>query len=145
MLHTTSPLVAAFEELGKDELDPDHVSALIQQALLFLGNASAHFSQIHCTKILKQVNPEVQSLAKYTDFSQSAPYLFGQGIEQKIKECVDALLILNKTTTTELKPKNFFQGGSSQISVTRRNRYQAQARYQPNNQNQRGFGQRRTF
>ena len=41
MLDTASPLVAAFEELGKDELDPDHVSALIQQALLFLGNASA--------------------------------------------------------------------------------------------------------
>ena len=44
MLDTAGPLVAAFEELGKDELDPDRVSAAIQQALLFLGNASAHSS-----------------------------------------------------------------------------------------------------
>ena len=54
MLDTGSPLVAAFEELRKDEPDPDCVSATIQQALLFLDNASAHFSQIQCTKILKR-------------------------------------------------------------------------------------------
>ena len=82
MLDTAGPLVAAFEELGKDEPDPNRVSAAIQQALLFLGNASAHFSQIRRTKILKRLNPKVQSLAKDMDFSQSAPYLFGQGIEQ---------------------------------------------------------------
>ena len=107
MLDTAGPFVAAFEELGKDELDPDHVSAVIQHALLFLGNASVHFSQIRRTKIL---NPEVQSLAKDMDFSQSAPYLFGQGIEQKIKEHVDAVCMLKRTTNTEFKPKNFFEG-----------------------------------
>ena len=145
MLDTAGPLVAAFEELGKDEPDPDRVSAAIQQALLFLGNASAHFSQIRRTKILKCLNPKVQSLAKDMDFSQSAPYLFGQGIEQKIKEHVDAVRMLKRTTNTEFKPKNFFRGGSSQTSGTGRSRYQTQARYQPYNQNQRGFGPRRTF
>ena len=44
MVDTTGSLVAAFKELGKDERDPNHFSAAIQQALLFLGNASAHFS-----------------------------------------------------------------------------------------------------
>ena len=72
MLDTAGPLVAAFEELGKDEPDSDRVSAAIQQALLFLGNASAHFSQIRHTKIWKRLKPEVQSLAKDMDFSQSA-------------------------------------------------------------------------
>ena len=38
MLDTVGPLVAAFEELGKDEPDPDRISAAIQQALLFLGS-----------------------------------------------------------------------------------------------------------
>ena len=76
ILDTMGPLVAAFEELGKDEPDPDRVSVAIQQALLFLGNASAHFSQIRHTKILKRLNLEVQSLAKDMDFSQSAHYLF---------------------------------------------------------------------
>ena len=64
MLDTMGPLVAALEELRKDEPDPDRISGAIQQALLFLGNASAHFSQIRHTKILKRLNPEVQSLAK---------------------------------------------------------------------------------
>ena len=145
MLDTAGPLVATFEELGKDEPDPDRVSVAIQQALLFLGNASAHFSQIRHTKILKRLNPEVQSLAKDMDFSQSAPYLFGQGMEPKIKERVDAVRMLKRTTDTEFKPKNFFRGGSSQTSGTGRSRYQTQARYQPYNQNQRRFGPRRTF
>ena len=109
MLDTAGPLVAAFEELGKDELDPDRISAAIQHALLFLGNASARFSHICCTKI-KWFNPKVQSLAKDMNFSQSAPYLFGQGIEQKIKEHVDAVRMLKRTINTEFKPKNFFEG-----------------------------------
>ena len=56
MLDTPDPLVAAFDKLRKEEPDPDpdHISAVTQQAILFLGN----------TKILKQLNPEVQSLAK---------------------------------------------------------------------------------
>ena len=69
MLDTAGPLVSTFKELRKDKLDPDRISYTIQQALLFLGNASAHFSQIHHTKILKRLNPEVQSLAKDMDFS----------------------------------------------------------------------------
>ena len=50
MLDTAGPLVAAFEELRKDKPDPDCISATIQQALLLLGNASAHFSQIAVPK-----------------------------------------------------------------------------------------------
>ena len=33
MLDTAGPLIAVFEEFGKDKLDLDHVSAMIQQAL----------------------------------------------------------------------------------------------------------------
>ena len=97
MLGTAAWLVAAFKELGKDKHDPDRISAMIQQALLLLGSASAHFSQMRYTKILKW---EVQSLDKDMDFSQLAPYL-GQGIGQKIKESVDAVCMLKRTTTTE--------------------------------------------
>jgi len=62
------------------------VSAAIQQALLFLGNTSAHFSQLCRAKILKKLNLDMQSLAKDTDFSKAAPYLFGEGIEDQ-KPC----------------------------------------------------------
>lgn len=86
MLKITRPLVSTIEELlRKDETDPDCVSAAMQQALLFLGNASVHFSQVRSAKVLKWLNPAVQNLAKDKIFSQSAPYLFGKGIEQKIK------------------------------------------------------------
>ena len=83
VLDTTGPLVSTFEELGKEEPDADHVAAAIQQALLFLGNANTHFSQVHLVKILKWLNPEVQSLAKDTDFSQSAPYLLDRVLNTK--------------------------------------------------------------
>ena len=83
VLDTAGLLVSTFEELGKEEPDPDHVAATIQQALLFLGNANAHFSQVHLVKILKWLNPEVQSLAKDADFSQSAPYLLDRVLNAK--------------------------------------------------------------
>ena len=49
-LDTVGPLVAAFEELGKDDPDPDLVGAAMQQALLFLGNANTHVSHVQRTK-----------------------------------------------------------------------------------------------
>ena len=66
VLDTVGLLVSAFEKLGKEEPDSDHVAVTIRQALLFLDNANAYFSQVHCAKILKRLNPEVQSLAKDT-------------------------------------------------------------------------------
>ena len=55
-LDTVGPLVAAFKELGKEEPDADLTCTAIQQALLFLGNASAHLSHVRRTKILKRLN-----------------------------------------------------------------------------------------
>ena len=55
-LYTVRPLVAGFEELGKDEPDADLTCAAIQQALLFLGNDSAHSSHVRRTKIPRCLN-----------------------------------------------------------------------------------------
>ena len=77
MLDAIHPLVVVFEELSSEEPDVDRMSTAIQQALLFLGNTRAHFSQLRRAKILKKLNPDVQSLAKNADFSKAAPYLFG--------------------------------------------------------------------
>lgn len=52
-LDTVGPLMAVFEEISKEEPDADLTCAAVQQALLFLGNASAHISHVRCTKILK--------------------------------------------------------------------------------------------
>ena len=129
-LDTVGPMVAAFEELCKEEPDMDHTCATIQQALLFLGNASAHLSHVRCTKILKCLNRDVQSLAKDPGFSKAAPYLFGEGIEQKIKERMEAIRVL-RCTTTKFKSKQLFQGGSSQGSGFGRSKYQLQSWYHP--------------
>ena len=58
-LDTTGPLVAAFKELSKEEPDADLTCASVQQALLFLGNASAKLSHVRRTKILKRLNHDV--------------------------------------------------------------------------------------
>lgn len=79
-LDAAGPLVAAFEELLKEEPDADRTCAAIQQALLFLGSASTHLSHVRRTKILKHLNRDIQSLAKDDDFLKAAPYLFGEGI-----------------------------------------------------------------
>jgi len=109
MLDATRPLVAAFEELSSEEPDADHVSVAVQQALLFLGNTSAHFSQLRRSKILKKLNPDVQSLAKDANFSQAAPYLFGEGIEEKVKSCVDTVRMLKRSSaSSDYVNKQFF-------------------------------------
>ena len=116
-LDAVGPLVAAFEELGKEEPDANRTCAAVQQALLLLGNASTHLSHVRRTKILKRLNRDVQSLAKDADFSQAAPYLFGEGIEQKIKDRMEAVRVLRRTTT-EFKPKNFFREAPPKEAVS---------------------------
>ena len=52
------------EELSEEEPDADCTCAAVQQAIVFLTNISTHLSHIHCMKILKFLNQDVQSLAK---------------------------------------------------------------------------------
>ena len=61
-LDTRWPLVAAFEELSKEEPNADLSYAAVQQALLFLGNTSTHVSHVYCMKIFKCLNWDVQGL-----------------------------------------------------------------------------------
>ena len=75
--------------------------------LLFLGNASAHISHVRHTKILMRLNRDVQGLA---DFCEAAPFLFRKGIEQKIKERVEAIKVLRRMTG-KFKPKSFSSRG----------------------------------
>ena len=104
----TGPLVTTFEELSKEEPDADLTCAAAQHALLLLGNISAHLSHMRHMKILKCLNKDIHGLAKDADFSKVAPCLFGEGIEQKIKERVEAVRVL-RPTTAEFKLKQFFK------------------------------------
>ena len=131
MLDATKPLVVAFEELSAEQPDGDSVSAAVQQALLFLGNASAHFNQLRRAKILKKLNPDVQSFAKDADFSQTTPYLFGEGIEEKVKNRVEAVHMFKRSSASfDYGNKQFFQRSSSQGGDLGRGRMQ-QSRYRP--------------
>ena len=82
-LDTTRPLVAAFEELSKEEPDTDLTCAAIQQALLFLGNVSAHLSYVRCTKILKHLNQDIQGLAKTLISPRRLPTSSEKGLSKK--------------------------------------------------------------
>ena len=78
--------MTAVEELTLlDKLYPDVLVAVIQQALMFLGNTSTHFNLKRRSKALSQLNPDLKSLVKDKDFSQVTPYLFGPFIERKAK------------------------------------------------------------
>ena len=82
-LDTIRPLVAAFEELSKEEPDADLTCAVIQQALLFLGNFSAHLSYVRCTKILKRLNQVIQRLAKTLISPRRLPTSSEKGLSKK--------------------------------------------------------------
>lgn len=76
--------MAVVEELTVlDKLDPDVVVAVIQQALMFLSNTSAHFNLERRSNALSQLNPDLKLLVEVKDFSQVTSYLFGPFIERK--------------------------------------------------------------
>ena len=105
----------------------------------------AHCCQIRHTKILTWLNPEVQSLAKDMDFSVCTSPTYSVRELSRRTRSVWTQSASSRGPLQQNLSQRLIWGGSSQTSGTRRSRYQAQARYQPYNQNQRAFGPRRTF
>ena len=87
--------------------DLDVVLSAIQQALMFLGNASAHFNMERRSKALSWLNLDLKSRVEDEDFSQAAPYLFGPGFKRKAKERSEAVKCLRKASSTRCS-KPFF-------------------------------------
>ena len=103
-LDAAGPMAVALEELtSKDEPNGELVISAIQQSLMLIGNASAHFSKERRTKALEKLNPDLKSLAEEEDFSQAQPFLFGKGFEKTAKERAEALECLRKATTKDKK------------------------------------------
>ena len=92
VLDAAGSLVAAMEELTVlDKPDPEVVLSAIQQALMFVGNASAHLNLERRSKALSHLNLDLKSLVEDEEFSPAASYLFGPGFEKKAKERLEAV------------------------------------------------------
>ena len=83
------------EQEDGEGLSVEQFKAALYAAIQLLGNASAQVSRLRRKKILKSINPEIQDLAEEDLFSAAAPYLFGEGFEQKMKDRAESLKILS--------------------------------------------------
>uniref|UniRef100_A0A1X7UC19 Reverse transcriptase domain-containing protein n=1 Tax=Amphimedon queenslandica TaxID=400682 RepID=A0A1X7UC19_AMPQE len=96
-----------------EELSVDQFKAALTTAVQLLGNASAQVSRLRRRKILKAINPEIQDLAYEDIFSSSAPYLFGEEFEPRMKSRAESLKILSSAKTPHSPRRNsFFEGAA---------------------------------
>ena len=101
-------VVKAMEEGGDDFTLEDAQSAL-RDAIKLLGNTSSQICRLTRRKILKAVNPDIQDLADEEIYADTAPNLFGQGFEGKMKARAESIKLI--TAAKPLAgPKKFFRG-----------------------------------
>ena len=96
---------------------PEGLTESVKLALHYLGNASANISKMRRKKVLKDLNPDLLSLAEQDEtFSTAAPLLFGQDFSKKAKEHTEEVKSLRKSAPT----KQFFRGGRPFRGITGR-------------------------
>ena len=95
----------AMEDSGDNFAMEDTHSAMCD-AFKLLGNASSQISKLRRKKILKAVKPDIQDLAEEEIFTGTAPDLFGQCFEAKIKERAESLKLIEQRNPSW--PPNFF-------------------------------------
>ena len=114
-LDAAGPLVMALEEATRDDgiHDMDLITSCIQQALLSLGNTSAHFSHERRVKALSSFNPDLKTLVVDGDFTKAAPWLFSEGIKQNAKARKEVVECLRKASSSGSQAKQPFRSTRS--------------------------------
>ena len=113
VLDAVGPLATVLEDLTA----PEGLTESVKLALHYLGNASANISKMRRKKVLKDLNPDLLSLAEQDEtFSTAAPLLFGQGFSKKAKEHTEEVKSLRKSAPI----KQFFRGGRPFRGITGR-------------------------
>ena len=109
VLDPVAPLAYALHRLEGDDYSVEEARSNVTDAIRLLGNASTQISRARRRKVLKVLNPDIQDLAGEDDlFKGAAPYLFGDGFEQKMKDRAEAMKLLSKAKAPP--PKKFFRG-----------------------------------
>ena len=154
MLDAVGPLADLLEQ---PEVTRESLTESVGQALRYLGNAGANLSRMRRKKVLKDLNPDLLSLADQAEtFADAPPLLFGQGFAKKVKDHSEEVRSLRKAAPSS--SKSFFRGGRPsrggtwrggrnqpfhESSSHGRNRQWQSLRNQPNNRGtQRGRGPR---
>ena len=133
-LDAMAPLVYITEEAQKGTLCCQKAADAAKAAIALIGNASAQMSKERRKKILKELNRDLVPLAENAEmFDESAPLLFGNSFEKRMKEHVDSLRCLRNNSTRQ---NCFFSKGRSAFRPRGggrgRGHYSGQShRYQP--------------
>ncbi|XP_064395485.1 uncharacterized protein LOC135342623 [Halichondria panicea] len=105
-LDAVAPLSNLLESVNTGNLTPEVSANAVKTALGLLGNALANLSKERRKLVVKDLNKDASSLAEDDEIlTEAAPMLFGEGFEQKLKNHVEAVRCLRKSSTNS--------GGSS--------------------------------
>ena len=95
-LDAATPLIAAPENVQEDRANLQDTTKAMQEALVYLGNASQHHTVHRRQAILQQLNPQLKPLVKDEDFVDAPPLLFGERFASVAKEHLEAAAVLKK-------------------------------------------------
>ena len=114
VLDPVVPLTNMLHHLENEEYSVEDARSDLTDALRLLGNASAQISRIRRKKVIKALNPDIQDLAEEDElYKCAAPYLFGTGFEQRMKDRAESIKLLTKAKAPP--PKKFFRAGRSTV------------------------------
>ena len=101
------------ESAKNGKLTNDTSEKASKLALCLLANASAHIAKERCKNALKDLNKDLLTLVEDEDrFANVAPMLFGDGFEKTMKEHMEAMRCIRKSSNSGSKPSEpFFRKG----------------------------------
>ena len=111
LLDAVAPLVHILETAHSGNLTVDTSVKAAKLALRLLANASVHISKERRKTSLKDLNRDLLTLVEDDEmFADVAPMLFGDGFEKTMKEHVEAMRCIRKTSS-KTSNESFFSEG----------------------------------
>ena len=106
-------MVEVLEGIDPGSISVEDARSALSESLCLLANASAQISRLRRKRILKAVNPDIQDLAdEDKPFTKASPYLFGSGLEARMKERAESVRLLEATKP----PSKKFFGPAAPLS-----------------------------
>ena len=136
VLDAVAPLVQVLEEAASKTLTAESATKAAKTALSLIGNTSCQLAKERRKKVLKELNKDLQPLAEVEGtFAEAAPLLFGNGFEKQMKDHVEALKCLRKSTGRPQNSEQFFRKGRPHNHHTHRgggtSSFRGRGRYNP--------------
>ena len=112
VLDAVAPLVHILESAKNGKLTNDTSEKASKLALRLLANASAHIAKERRKNALKDLNKDLLTLVEDEErFANVAPMLFGDGFEKTMKEHVEAMRCIRKSSNNSKSAEPFFWKG----------------------------------